>query len=58
MEKDASKAAFFCTGDAKSLNALVPVRINGISLPRTALGEEDGSLNVIGTDLGPTPQLG
>lgn len=47
----------FCPGDVKSLNMLVPVRVNGLTLPRTALGEEDSSLNVVGGDLGSSPQL-
>jgi len=46
-----------CMGDVKSLNKLLPVRTDGISLSRTTLREEDGSLNGIGRDLGPTPQL-
>lgn len=57
MEEDTSKPTFSAMGDVKSLNTVVPIMINGISLPRTALGEEDGSLDVIGMDLGSTPQL-
>lgn len=37
------------------LNTPIPIRINSISLPRTALGEEDGPLNVVTRDLGSTP---
>lgn len=37
-----------CKGAVKSLELLLPTRINGGFLPRTALGEEDGSLSMAG----------
>lgn len=47
----------FLHGDVKSLKTLVSIGINGTSLPRKALGEEDSSLNATGMDLGSTLQL-